>query len=70
MTEDDIDPIEEIHRIRREMYAEAGGTPAAFVRYLRALEKKRAHKTVPHATPRSRKPTVKASRRRIKILAQ
>ncbi len=40
----DIDPVEEMHRIRTEMYAEAGGTPAAFVRYLRALEKKRARR--------------------------
>lgn len=42
---DDTDPVEEMHRIRKEMYAEAGGTPAAFVRYLRALEKKRERKT-------------------------
>ncbi len=44
MMTDDIDPVEEIHRIRKEMYAEAGGTPAAFARYLRELEKKRARK--------------------------
>lgn len=59
---DDIDPVEEMHRIRAEMYAEAGGTPAAFVRYLRALEKKRERKPgrrdasgPSRATPRRRR---------------
>ena len=46
---DDIDPIEEIHKIRKAMYAEAGGTPAGFVRYLRALEKKRAKRPAKRA---------------------
>ncbi len=41
----DIDPIEEIHKIRKAMYAEAGGTPAGFVRYLRTLEKMRKKST-------------------------
>ena len=41
---DDMDPVEEIHQIRKKMYAEAGGTPAAFARYLRELEKKRERK--------------------------
>lgn len=47
---DDIDPVEEMHRIRKQMYAEAGGTPAAFAQYLRALEKKRARKPVRRTT--------------------
>lgn len=60
MTED-IDPIEEIHRIRKAMYAEAGGTPAAFVRYLRALEKKRAKQPAKRA---AESPARKATKRR------
>ncbi len=40
-----------MHRVRKEMYAEAGGTPAAFVRYLRMLEKKRAKKRTKRALP-------------------
>lgn len=38
---DEIDPIEELHEIRRRLYAEAGGTPEAYVRYLRAFEEAR-----------------------------
>ncbi len=40
----DIDPIDELHEVRRKILAEAGGTPAALMRYLRALEKKEAAK--------------------------
>ncbi len=48
---DDIDPIEEIHTIRKAMYAEAGGTPAGFVRYLRELERKRTRQQTKRMTP-------------------
>jgi len=34
----DIDPLEEIHRIRKKLYAEAGGNPAAYALYLRAIQ--------------------------------
>ncbi len=63
---DDIDPIEEIHKIREKMYAEAGGTPAAFVRYLRALEKKRTQKSAKRTVPASSRKTTK----RRKVVAQ
>ncbi len=55
---DDIDPIEEIHNIRKAMYAEAGGTPAAFARYLRELEQKNAKRQT------TASPTRKISKRR------
>lgn len=37
---EDMDPIDELHDIRRKIVAKAGGTPAALMRYLRSLEKK------------------------------
>ena len=61
---DDIDPIEEIHKIRKAMYAEAGGTPAAFVRYLRTLEKKRIRQP---AKPRAKAAVRKSEKRQRKV---
>ncbi len=37
---EDMDPIEELHEVRRKIVAKAGGTPTALMRYLRSLEKK------------------------------
>ncbi len=37
---EDLDPIEELHEVRRKIVAKAGGTPAALMRYLRSLEKR------------------------------
>ena len=34
----DIDPIEEIHRIRKQLYAEAGGNPDAYALFLRSIQ--------------------------------
>ena len=42
----DIDPIEEIHRIRKKLYAEAGGNPAAYARSLRASQGEGGRKVV------------------------
>jgi len=41
---EEIDPIEELHEVRRKIVAKAGGTPAALMRYLRSLEKKEGRK--------------------------
>ena len=37
---EDVDPVEELHRIRREICKKAGGTPADYVRYYFELDKK------------------------------
>jgi hypothetical protein len=42
----DIDPIEEIHRIRKKLYAEAGGNPAAYALSLRASQGEGGRKVV------------------------
>jgi len=42
----DIDPIEEIHRIRKQLYAEAGGNPAAYAHSLRAIQGEGGRKVV------------------------
>ena len=36
----DVDPIEELHRIRRQICKKAGGTPADYVRYYFEMDKK------------------------------
>jgi len=41
---EEMDPIEELHEVRRKIVAKAGGTPAALMRYLRSLEKKEGRK--------------------------
>lgn len=35
------DPIEELHKIRKSICLEAGGTPAAYARYYFEMSKKR-----------------------------
>ncbi len=35
----DIDPIEEIHEIRRKLMEKAGGTPEAYVRHIMKQQK-------------------------------
>jgi len=42
----DIDPIEEIHRIRKKLYAEAGGNPIAYAHSLRASQGEGGRKVV------------------------
>jgi hypothetical protein len=42
----DIDPIEELHRIRKKVYAEAGGNPAAYALLLRASQGEGGRKVV------------------------
>ncbi|MDR2934604.1 MAG: hypothetical protein LBV70_01780 [Candidatus Adiutrix sp.] len=42
----DMDPIEEIHRIRKKLYAEAGGNPAAYALSLRAIQGEGGRKVV------------------------
>jgi hypothetical protein len=42
----DIDPTEEIHRIRKKLYAEAGGNPAAYALFLRASQGEGGRKVV------------------------
>ncbi len=37
----EIDPIEELHRIRRAICKEAGGTAADYIRYYMEMSKKR-----------------------------
>ncbi len=41
---EEMDPIEELHEVRRKIVAKAGGTPAALMRYLRSLEKNEGRK--------------------------
>ena len=48
----DIDPIEEIHLIRKKLYAEAGGNPAAYVRSLRARQGEGGRKVVSLIPPK------------------
>ncbi len=36
----DIDPVEELHKIRRAICKKAGGTPADYFRYYLELDKK------------------------------
>lgn len=38
---DEIDPIEELHEIRRKLMKKAGGTPEAYVRYI--MEQQKLH---------------------------
>jgi hypothetical protein len=42
----DLDPIEEIHRIRKKLDAEAGNNPAAYARSLRASQSEGGGKVV------------------------
>jgi hypothetical protein len=42
----DIDPIEELHRIRKKIYAEAGNNPGAYARSLRASQGEEGRKVV------------------------
>lgn len=48
---DTDDPIEELHKIRRKLYAKAGGTPAAYVRYLRQRQAERQQAKPPGDEP-------------------
>lgn len=38
----DVDPVEELHKIRREICKNAGGTPADYFRYYLEMDKKNA----------------------------
>ena len=38
----DVDPVEELHKIRRAICKKAGGTPADYVRYYLEMDKKNA----------------------------
>ncbi len=65
----EIDPVEELHKIRQAICKEAGGTPAAYARYYFELSQERiaAKKPAPagskHLKP-SVKPDAKASVRK------
>ncbi len=37
----DVDPVEELHRIRRQICKKAGGTPADYVRYYLELDREK-----------------------------
>ena len=67
----DDDPVEELHRIRRQICKKAGGTPAAYVRYYLEMDREKvaadkAAETAPPPTKASaRKP---GARRKIKAV--
>ena len=66
MKETDIDPVEELHRIRRALYKKAGGTPEAYVRYLLEQQKQYADRLVDLSKPRRKaaKPAASNSTRK------
>ena len=37
----DVDPVEELHRIRRQICKKAGGTPADYVRYYLEMDREK-----------------------------
>jgi hypothetical protein len=37
----DVDPVEELHRIRRKICKKAGGTPADYVRYYLEMDREK-----------------------------
>ncbi len=51
MKETDIDPVEELHRIRRKLYKKAGGTPEAYIRYFMEQQKQYADRLVDFSKP-------------------
>ncbi len=51
MKETDIDPVEELHQIRRKLYQKAGGTPEAYVRYFMEQQKQYADRLVDFSKP-------------------
>ncbi len=55
----DDDPVEELHRIRRQICKKAGGTPADYVRYYLEMDRekvKAAEAAKPAAKASARKP--------------
>ena len=67
------DPIEELHRIRRKIYKDAGGTPESLVRYYmkqqkqygdRLVDLSRSETTQPKSRKRPTKPVAKATARK------
>ena len=61
---EDMDPVEELHEIRKKIVAEAGGSPAGLMRYLRSLEKREARKTAGRAAKTSTRKTGSQSKAR------
>ena len=62
----EVDPVEELHKIRKAICKEAGGTPAAYAQYYYEMSQKRLAALA--------KPTVKATvrnpgKRRRKVVA-
>ncbi len=56
----EIDPVEELHEIRRAICKEAGGTPAAYARYYYEMSQRRiaaANATTPNDKKALTKPT-------------
>ena len=72
----DVDPVEELHRIRRQICKKAGGTPADYVRYYLEMDREKVAaskaaeaaakpaKTKTVQTKKSTRPAVKASSRK------
>lgn len=54
----DVDPVEELHKIRRAICKKAGGTPEDYFRYYLEMDKKivAASKAVEAAAPSKPKP--------------
>ena len=77
MEEKDVDPVEELHRIRKQICKEAGGTTEDYLRYYLEMDREKvaASKIAEAAKParantvqskrsrKSTKPAVKASAR-------
>jgi hypothetical protein len=49
----EVDPIEELHQIRRKIFKEAGGTPESLVRYYIKRQKQYADRLVDLSKPGS-----------------
>ncbi len=69
MEEPDIDPVEELHEIRRKLYKKAGGTPEAYVRYLMEQQNQYADRLVDFSRPgavknKTRRKSAKQGQRR------
>jgi len=64
----EVDPVEELHKIRQAICKEAGGTPAAYARYYFEMSQKRAAAAQApkkgKAKPAAKTSTGKAGKRR------
>lgn len=56
----DVDPVEELHKIRRAIWKEAGGTPDAYAQYYYEISQKRIVAGKTEKSPKTLRKTPKA----------